>query len=169
MTRLQAFQFYLKHFAKETLPIVLSDDNVAYFSNKNRPLSPDSIRQFIKQGDTIEDDELTEYVPCCILPDTKDIYAVVYWKGELMNYDYIMATYDTNGTLLHRKILAGTRVEGNVLKRSVATIESDWTIQVIAGAQMADDHLYDSSNSRSMSLELMPTGEIIFSLQNETY
>ena len=168
MTRAQAFKDFLGRYAKESLPVVLSDDNVAYFSNKNKPLSADLIRQFIKQGDNTVDDELTEYIACCIIPDTKDIHAVVYWKGGLLSYDYIMATYDKNGTLLHRKTLAGTRAEGQVVKQSVATIETDWTINVIVGAQVSGDRLYDPQNSRSMSLELMPNGEIIFSLQEES-
>jgi len=168
MKRAQAFKDYLSRFGAEKLPIVLSDDNVAYFSNKNKPLSGDLIRQFIKQGDNAEDDELTEYIACCIIPDTKDIHAVVYWKGGLLTYDYIMATYDKNGILLHRKTLAGTRVEDQIVKQSVATIETDWTINIIVGAQIAGDRLYDPQNSRNMSLELMPNGEIIFSLQEET-
>lgn len=167
MTRAQAFEYFLAHFSKEALPVVLSDDNVAYFSNQNRPLSPQSIQQFIKQKDVSEDDELTEYVPCCIIPDTQEMHAIVYWKGELLNYEFIMATYDKNGTLLHRKTLAGTRVEGNLIMQSIATIEEDWTIHVVVGAQSVDDRLYDSEHSQNMSLELMPSGEIIFSLRTD--
>lgn len=167
MTRKLAFSLFLKHFSKEKLPIVLSDDNVAYFSSKNTPLAAESIRQFIKQGSKDEDDEMTEYIACCIIPDTKDIHAVVYWKGGLLTYDYVMATYDKNGILLHKKTLAGTRVDDDIVYQSVATIEEDWSIHVVVGAQKSESRMYDPANSQNMTLELMPTGEIIFSLQEE--
>ncbi len=171
MTRAQSFKVFLKHFSKEKLPLTLSDDNISYFDRKNRPLSPDVIRQFILQKvesvEENEDEEYTEYIACNIIPDTQNFHAVVYWKGTLLEYDYIMATYDKNGVLINRKVIAGTRSDGQNLKRSVATIDEDWIINIIAGEQIKKDQHYDPLKSKLMTMELMANGEIIFSLQDD--
>ncbi|MEL6388886.1 MAG: hypothetical protein AAFQ02_01885 [Bacteroidota bacterium] len=167
MTRAKAFSLFLKHFTTEKLPLVLSDENVTYFSTNNTPLAAASIRQFIPPEKDAEDDEFTEYIPCCLIPDTGSMHAVVYWRGSLMSYDYILVTYDKNGTLIDKKIVAGTRAEGDVVMRSIATIEEDWSINIVVGTQHSDDRLYDPQTSENMSLELLPNGEIIFALQEE--
>jgi len=168
MTRAQSFEVFLQHFSQEKLPLTLSDENVSYFDRKNRPLSNDVIRQFIKQGDSTEDDEdHTEYIACNIIPDTKDIYAVVYWKGMLLEYDYILATFDKNGVLISKKVIAGVRSDGQNLKRSIATIDEDWIINIVAGEQVNDAEPYDPRRSQLMTMELMAHGEIIFSLQDD--
>ncbi len=170
MTRVQSFKLFLKHFSKENLPLTLSDDNVSYFDRKNRPLGSDVIRQFILQKEEATDEydeEFTEFIACNIIPDTKNFHAVVYWKGKLLEYDYIMATYDTNGVLISRKVIAGTRSDGQNIKRSVATIDKDWIINIIAGEQVNKDDQYDPRKSKLMTMELMANGEIIFSLQDD--
>jgi len=103
---------------------------------------------------------------CSIIPDTKDFHAVVYWKGSLLSYDYIIATYTKNGVLINKKVIAGVRSDGINLKRSLATIDKDWIINVVVGEQSSDDDHYDPAHSQHMALELMATGEIIFSLQD---
>lgn len=170
MTRAQAFKVFLKHFSKETLPITLSDENISYFDLKNRPLSGDVIRQFILQGqpspeeDVAEEDEMTEYIACNIIPDTKNFYAVVYWKGMLLEYDYILATYNKNGVLLSRKVIAGLRSDGQNVRRSVATIDEDWIISIVAGEQVQNEKHYNPLKSKIITMELMANGEIIFAL-----
>lgn len=170
MTRAQSFKLFLKHFSKEKLPLTLSDDNISYFDRKNRPLSSDVIRQFILQKAEPmdeEDEEFTEFIACNIIPDTKNFHAVVYWKGTLLEYDYIMATFDDNGVLINRKVIAGTRSDGQNIKRSVATIDQDWIINIIAGEQVNKNEQYDPRRSKLMTMELMANGEIIFSLQDD--
>lgn len=164
MTRVQAFNNFLKHFSKEDLPITLSDENIGYFDRKNKPLSEDVIRQFIKPGEE-EDDELTEYVACCLIPDTKNFHAVVYWKGMMLEYDYILATYNKNGILISKKTIAGVRSDGQNVLRSVATIDEDWVISIVAGEITGKEFLYNPAKSQMMAMELMANGDIIFSLQ----
>lgn len=168
MTRAQSFKVFLNHFSKETLPLTLSDENIGYFDRKNRPLSGDVIRQFIMQGSAEEDEEeMTEFIACNIIPDTKKFHAVVYWKGKLLEYDYIIATYDNNGVLLTKKVIAGLRSDGQSVKRSVATIDEDWIISIIAGEQNEKEELYNPKKSKIMTMELMANGEIIFALDQE--
>ena len=166
MTRAQSFQAFLKCFSKESFPIALSDDNLPYFSSKNRPLSEELIRRFILQGEKTEEiDEFTEFVPCCIIPDTKDIHAVVYWKGGLMNYEYLLTSYDKNGVVIDRKVIAGTKSDGQHVIQSVATIDQDWVIHIVVGKQSINEKGYDPANSKSMSVELMPNGELLFNME----
>lgn len=164
MTRAQSFKVFLKHFSPEKLPITLSDENISYFDRKNRPLSPDVIRQFILQDQDAEeeDEEMTEYIACNIIPKTENFHAVVYWKGKLLEYDYIIASYDKNGVLLNRKVIAGLRSDGENVKRSVATIDKDWIVSIIAGEQVGQEERYDPLRSKLMTMELMANGEIIF-------
>ena len=82
-------------------------------------------------------------------------------------YDYILASYDKNGVLINRKVIAGLRSDGQSVKRSVATIDEDWIINIIVGEQDQQEELYDPLKSQPMAMELMGTGEIIFSLQDE--
>jgi len=122
------------------------------------------------QGETTpedEDEDLTEYIACIIIPDTKEFHAVVYWRGKLLEYDYILATYDKNGVLINRKVIAGVRSDGESIRRSVATIDEDWIINIIVGEQNQAEELYDPLKSQPMTMEVMGNGEIIFSLQDE--
>lgn len=164
MTRLEAFKAFLGHFSVADLPITFSDDNVPVFSRMNPPLSEGLIRKFVLFGD--ESDELTEYVPCCRIPDTGDIHAVVYWRGRLLEYDYVLHTYNKNGVPVAVKIIAGIRSDGANVKRSVAIIDEDWIIHIVAGEQVHSEPIYNPLKSQAMSMELLASGEIIFSLQD---
>ena len=164
MTRNQAFKNFLKHFSKEKLPITLSDSHISYFDRNNPPLHEDAIRQFIKQGEN-EDDELTEYIACCLIPGTGNFHGVVYWRGMMLEYDYLLATYDQNGLLINKKVIAGVRSDGQNVHRTVATIEEDWIINIIAGELINNQELYNPLKSKMMVMELLANGEIIFSLQ----
>ena len=168
MTRAQSFKIFLKYFSKEKLPLVLSDENIGYFDRKNPPLGADVIRQFLLQGESPDEDdeEMTEYIACNQIPDTEKFHAVVYWRAKLLEYDYILATYDKNGVLINKKVIAGVRSDGKIVERSIATIDEDWIIHVVAGEKDEKDDLYDPNLSQSMTLELMANGDIIFGLQD---
>lgn len=169
MTRAESFKIFLKHFSNEKLPVTLSDENVSYFDRKNKPLGPDMVRQFLLQGEKVDEDEeeMTEYIACNIIPDTKDFYAIVYWRGKLLEYDYILATYNKNGILINKKVISGLRSDGKTVRRSVARIDEDWIVHIVIGEQGKDEELYDPAMSQSMNMEVMGNGEIIFSLQDE--
>lgn len=162
MSRQDSFNHYLSCFSKEEYPITLSEESVRYFSQHNKALPQDLIRRFITQQDDGDDDpEYTEYIACCRIPDTGDIHAVVYWKGSLMKYDYVLITYNKNGVVLHRKTIAGTRMDGNKILRSIATIDDDWIINIVVGGQSIEEKHYDPRKSHHLSMELLINGEII--------
>ena len=91
------------------------------------------IEQYITPIETEEEDEYTEYVPCFSIPETHEFFAVVYWKGALMNYQYILATFSKKGELIDRRVIGGTFSDGEMLVKSVVTIEDDWIIYVVSG------------------------------------
>ena len=80
-----------------------------------------------------------------------------------MNYEYIMLTYSKDGISIDKKVIAGTKVEGEWLQRTVTTIEVDWIIYCVRGVAPVNDPIYDPSTSESLHLELLATGEIILS------
>lgn len=168
MTRSESFKHFLSCFSKEKFPITFSEENITYFSSKNKPLPAELIRRFIMQGEqeVHDDEDVTEYIACCIVPDTKDFHAVVYWRAELLKYDYLLATFDKNGVLISKKVISGIRSDGTNVQKSIAIMDEEWTIDIIAGEQSKNDELYDPLNSRPMAMELLANGEIIFSLQD---
>ena len=167
MTRAESFLIYLKHFSEEGLPIILSDEIIRHFSENNPPLDADSIRRYIDSNPVEEDDDMTEYIACCLIPGTKDFHAVVYWKGTLLTYEYVLATYTKSGVPIARKVIAGIKAEGEIVKRSVATIEEDFGIQIVVGQQGPNDRLYDPRLSLAMSMDILPSGDIVLTPSEE--
>ena len=161
MTRSESFKVFLKHFSEESLPITLSDEIVRHFSESNPPLDADSIRRYIDPNSSGEEDDMTEYIACCRIPNTLDFQAVVYWKGTLLTYEYVLATYSKAGIPIARKVIAGIKAEGQNVKRSVATIEEDFGIQIVVGQQGANDRLYNPRLSQSMSMDILSNGDIV--------
>ncbi len=156
-----SFAHFLEKFPEIELPITLTDELVKDFSQNNSPFPLPMVEQFILPMEPEEMDEYTEFIPCFLLPATMDFYAIVYWRGGLMDYQYIMATYSKKGELIDRRVLAGTYSDGQALVRSVATIEDDWIIYVVSGKTAANDPTYDASTSNAFNLELLATGQII--------
>ncbi len=155
------FKDFLKKFPEVTLPITLTEESHHEFSRTNDPLTADMVARFISPLETEETDEFTEYIPCFSIPNTFDFYAIVYWKAGLMNYEYIMVTFDKKEVSINKKIIAGTKVEGDQLQRTVATIEDDWIIYCVRGVAPVNEPIYDSSTSESLHLELLASGEIV--------
>ncbi len=112
-----------------------------------------------------EADEFTEFIPCFRLPKEEKFNAIVYWKGALLRYDFVLVTLDKNGELINKKSIASTIVNDNVIKKSVASIEPDLIINIIAG-QTLDGEEYDASMSKAFAMEILPTGEIIFAMDS---
>ena len=152
------FEYFLEKFPEIELPVTLTDDSAMEFSQKNDPLPPQMIRQFIGNAD---DDEFTEYIACMRIPKTYDFHAIIYWKAALMHYQYVLATYTKKGELIDKSVIAGTYSDGKSLTKSVATIEEDWIIYIVSGQAAADAPTYDASTSNAFNLELLATGKII--------
>jgi len=153
------FKDFLKRFPSVEMPVTISDEVSSEFSKRNDPLSMPLIQQFILSYEEDEPDDMTEYVPCFRIKGTKKMDAVVYWKAGLMTYEYVLMTFSPKGDLIDRRVIAGTKVENEVVVKSVATIDEDYNIFVVGGVNK-DGNEYDPSDSQSVSLQLLQTGKI---------
>ncbi len=155
------FLRFLETFPEVDLPVTLTEESQIEFERRNEPLSQESIHEFILMGEEGELDEFTEFVPCLRVKETHDFHAVIYWRAGLMDYEYILATFDKKGALLDKKVIAGTKIHDGQLIRSVATIEDDWLIYIVVGKSDANEQSFRATDSRSLNMELLATGEIV--------
>jgi len=156
----------LLFFPAVDLPVTVSEESIVVIDKMNEVLPKHLIEHFIipwEVGQMI--DEYTEFVPCFQLPDSSEDYiAMVYWKGGLLKYEYLLVTIDKKtGKLITRRSIAGTIAEGDKIKKSVAMIDEDLIIHIMAGAGEAEQD-YNPENSQAFSMEIMSTGDVIFSL-----
>lgn len=158
-----SFAHFLEKFPLVQLPIILTEDAHLEFSRKNDPLPQLMIAQYLIHPSENTEEEYDEYIPCFRIEGTEKFHAVVYWKAELMNYQYVLITYDLKGVVIDRSVIAGTKVQDEMLIRSVATVDEDWIIYVVAGVAKANSDTFDPSSSKSFHLELLSTGKIISS------
>ena len=155
------FEHFLSKFPEVELPITLSDDVHHDFSKENDPLQPLMIEEYITRYEATEPDEMTEYVACFQMPiEKKDFKAVVYWKAGLLNYDYVLATYNPQtGVMIDKRAIAGTKVVGNAVKRIVAFVKEDFTIHVAEGVE--DSALsYNADSTKVRRFEMLENGRI---------
>ena len=162
----QGYHFldYIDIYPQIKPPVTLTDDSTVAFSKYNKQFKPLMISKFITLSEREEIDEFTEFVPCLRIPNTGDFYAVIYWKASLMNYQYILVTYDKAGNLVDKAIIAGTSSEnGQDVVRSVVSIDEDWIITIVSGATFQDKTEYNPKSSKAFTLEIQDGGKIISS------
>ena len=160
MSKLERILYY---FAETELPVMVSEDYLQDYERDNNPFPQSFVDEVIPEWEK-EIDEFTEFIPCFRIPAQENFHAVVYWKGGLLKYDFILVTLDKNGQMINRKSISNTIVTGNIIKKSVASIETDLIINIIAGQSM-DGTEYDAGESKAFSMEILPNGEIIFNME----
>jgi hypothetical protein len=153
------FEHFLRKFPEVKLPVTLRDDSHHDFSNENEPLSDEMVEDYIARYEAVEPDEFTEYVACFSLNVLKDISIIVYWKAGLLTYDYVMATYDKTGKMIDKRAIAGTKVLGNSVKRTIATISENLTIFMAEGTSEKED-AYEADSTKVFHFEVMENGKI---------
>ncbi len=167
MKKTQNFNFkqFLEYFPEVDLPVTLTEDSSLDFSRLNTPFAGEIIANYIIPIEA-ETDEFTEYLPCFKIKNTTNFHAVVYWKAGLLNYEYKMVTFSKNGELIDGKVIAATITNQETIVRTVSTIDEDWIIHTVVGQQEVDTTSLNKK-SKSYTLELLGTGEIIFSLNED--
>jgi hypothetical protein len=154
------FNQFLQKFPEEKLPISITEESAFDFSNMNEPLPQKAIEDFILPME--EDfDDLTEFVPGFRIEGLKDIQAILYWKASLLNYQYVLATFEKTGKFIDRQVIAGTVSDGQSLVRTVARIDEDLTIYMVSGMAEGSEEEYDASTSTAKEMELLPDGRMI--------
>lgn len=155
-----SFAQFLEQFPTVELPISLGDQSHLDFSRHNDPLPLPMITAFLQPIEATEDDEYTEYIACFKIPDTYDFHAIVYWKAELLNYTYTLATFSKQGDLISKRVIAGTFANGEIITQSITTIDDDWMIYILSGQNKGAAN-YDPTSSKKVDLELLPDGLIV--------
>ena len=154
------FRHFLNKFPATKLPVTLSEEDARIYSAENDPLPHKLISEYILPDDP-ESDELTEYVPCFQIDGLKKFDAVVYWRAGLMNYQYVLMTFEKGGRMIDKKVLAGVFSDGKIISRSVARLDNDMSIQIMSGVTDNAEHRFQASESTTIELEILPDGKII--------
>lgn len=160
------FKDFLEYFPEIELPVTLTDETVLDFSKNNKILPIEFISKFISPYQEQSDPEFFEIIPCLRIPDTNDFHAFIFWQGGLMTYEYKLVTFDKNGKFINGKVIAGTISDGSTIQKSVATIDPEWLIYIVAGTSSTNETEYEASKSKAFNMEMLPNGEIIFSLDD---
>jgi hypothetical protein len=156
------FPDFIAKFPPVSMPITLGSDDHHVFGTENDPLSDAFIAQFIHPLETVTpDEEFTEYIPCFGIADTEQFIALVWWKAELLNYEYILATFTLKGEIISHQVIAGTKVVDGKVYRAVATINEEYEIAIVEGVSDDGDKLFDPTSSNTRFLEIMINGEIV--------
>ena len=160
------FKDFLDYFPEIELPVILTDETVHDFSKNNKILPIEFISEFISPYQEEYDPEFFEIIPCLRIPGTHDFIALVFWQGGLMSYEYKLVTFDNKGKFINGKVIAGTISDGSTIQKSVATIDPEWLIYIVAGTSTTNESEYEASKSKAFNMEMLPNGEIIFSLDD---
>jgi hypothetical protein len=154
------FNQFIQIFPEEKLPISINEESASEFSLDNPPLPQKAIDDFLLPIEEDADD-LTEFVPCFRVPNLTDIHAIVYWKAGLLNYQFVLTTFEKSGKLIDRQVIAGTVSDGKMVATTVARIDEDLTIYIVGGRVEGSDEIYDANQSMAKELELLPDGRMI--------
>jgi hypothetical protein len=154
------FNLFLDFFPQVELPITLTDDLHFDFSKENNALPLAVISQYISRYEAIEADEFTEYVPCFRLPIAEHYQGLVYWKAGLLTYDYVLVTYSKTGNMIDKRAISGTKIEGQNIRKTVATIDEHLTIFVVEGVAN-EPFNYEANSSRVQRIEIEENGRIV--------
>ena len=161
MTNKAKFDSFVGKFPEIALPITIREDAHHDFEH-NSPLSDEMIASFISRYEATVVDEFTEYVACFSIPKVpKQAYqALVYWKAALLQYDYVLATYSSDGNMIDKKAIAGTKVMmGDEVLHTLATIDEKLTIFVAMGA-ITEGGEYDPNATKTHRFEILENGRI---------
>lgn len=156
------FHDFLAKFPPVPMPVTLGEDTHHTFGTENDPLSDELISQFIHPTESVAaDDEFTEYLPCFSIDGTDQFIGLVWWKAELLNYEYVLATFNDKGELIGRSVIAGTTIKDGVVTRAVAIINEEWEITVGEGTSPDGDQVFDPTTSKTRHLEILINGQIV--------
>ncbi len=154
------FNQFVNIFPEESLPISITEESASVFSVENEPLPHKAVEDFLLKFEPDVDD-MTEFVPGFRIAGLENIHAILYWKAGLLNYQYVLATFDKSGKLIDRQVIAGTVSDGISIVRTVAQISEDMTIYMVSGMAEGSENEYDAEKSTAKELELLPDGRMI--------
>ncbi|PHN05354.1 hypothetical protein [Flavilitoribacter nigricans] len=156
-----SFQHFLEKFPEVELPITLGEDTHHAFSQKNDPIPPLMIEQFILPLEEEESDEFTEFIACFRMPAQKEYQAIVYWKAGLLNYQYMLATFGKDEKLIDKRVIGGTYYDGEQLTQSVATIKEDGQVIIASGQGDPHQEHFEAASTTAYRVQIGTKGKIV--------
>jgi len=160
------FSDFIAQFSETEWPAIITETSYEDFSRENQPIPQILIDAYIAPFEQI--DEHTEFVACLKWEVNKQVTALLYWKAELLNYAYILATYDANGFQIDKHNIAGSDFKNKKAIRRVATITDNSSVHIIEGEEDLDAGHFDPADTDRYSLAIAEDGEIIISILNDT-
>ena len=159
------FTEFINFFPRIEPPFSLLPD-IGLIPSSDSPLPLVLIESYILPFEGEETDEYTEYIPYGSIMGIKDFHAFIYWKAGVMQYEFILATFDLNGNPISHGIVGGLRSDENGLLHSVAVIHEDLTITIAEALTAGGTELnLDQTSTYQMVIE--PSGLIRYGTHEE--
>lgn len=158
------FTEFIEFFPLLEPPFSLLPD-ISQIPSTDTPLPQALLDIYILPFEGEEVDEFTEYVPYGRITGTKDYYAVVYWKAGVMQYEFILATYDKDGNPLSHAIIGGLRSDEDGILHSVAIVHEDLSITIAEG--LAGEEETNLTNTNAYQMSIQPSGHIRYGTYEE--
>ncbi len=150
----------LDYFPEIELPVSLAPDSIKDISSTNKHL-PERLQLLIFSTWEEGIDEDGEIIPCFELEAQDDFYTIVYWKANLLSHEFVLATISReNQTIISKKIIAGLISDGDRVVQSVANIQEDNIIHIMAGEMGPNSSDYNPLSSNAFFMEILPGGNI---------
>lgn len=157
-----SFNEFLEKFPVIDLPVSLTNESHFEFSKHNDILPASFVEQWILPNDNVID-EFTEFIPCFRLPGNENFQAVVYWKAGLLSYEYYLVTYNKNGELIARQLIAGLKSNTETVLQRLAVIDEELIISIVEGNSQTQNS-YNPENTKTYHMEILPSGDIIYAV-----
>lgn len=148
----------LKYFPKLDPPMTLSGEVTHKFSSRNKAIPAQLIDKLFSKWESM--DEYSEIIPCFQLESAGEYFIIVYWKGGLLAYEYVLMTLNKKAGVIAKKVIAGTLSNNRTIKESVAVINEDLQIFSVVGETDINKSSYNPENSASFYFEILPDGSI---------
>lgn len=157
------FKYFLEQFPNLELPLTFSEDTVRTISRETPPLPPALIAEFLLPIEPGMADELTEFVACLRLPENKEYDGIIYWRADLLQYHYTLATFKpATQELIDRKVIAGVSYDGEEVTQTQAVLNDSMMIYQVSGQANADgEYVYKASSSTARRFQIAPSGKIV--------
>ena len=168
MNRLPTASFaeFIEFFPPLELPLSLLPD-ISQIPSTSLPLPGIMLDAYILPFEGDEVDEYTEYIPYGRIAETRGFHALIYWKAGVMQYEFILATYGSDGNLISHAIIAGLRSDEEGILHSVAVISEDLSITIAEGLSQEDETLLDISKTNTYQMAILPDGYISYEMNEE--
>lgn len=157
------FSDFLDRFPDLELPLTFSEDTVRTISRETPPLSPELIEQFLLPIEPGQASEMTEFVACLRLPENDRYAGVVYWRADLLQYHYTLATFNPKTQeLIDRQVIAGVSYDGEDVTQTQAVLNETLMIYQVSGqANPQGEYDYKASSSTARRFQIAPSGKVI--------